>query len=242
MSQQPSPELVKISHLARLSGVPAPTIKHYMREGLLPPPARRTSRNMAWYDVGLVPRIKAIKQLQRSRFLPLKVIRRILDEQSTDPDDEATAAAIQRVLGELAPPVTMTRSQVIGAGSDAADLDWLEEQGIIAPTTVDGAPTYSGDDLTLLRLLGDARRRGLTAQMLPTTVLGIYMGFVRDLARAELKMFRDGVIPQADGALEPLAEAALQLSEQLIIQLRRRALLPALRELVAMEAEERDTP
>ena len=30
-----SPTLVKISELARLSDVPAPTIKHYMREGLL---------------------------------------------------------------------------------------------------------------------------------------------------------------------------------------------------------------
>ena len=72
-------ELVKMSELSRRSGVPAPTIKHYIREGLLPEPAVRTSPNMAYYDAGLVNRIKTIKELQRSRFLPLKVIKDILD-------------------------------------------------------------------------------------------------------------------------------------------------------------------
>ena len=46
-------ELVKMAHLARRSGVPAPTIKHYIREGLLPGPDVRTSRNMAYYDARL---------------------------------------------------------------------------------------------------------------------------------------------------------------------------------------------
>ena len=50
--------LVKISDLARMSGVPRPTIKQYMREGLLPGPAKRTSRNMAYYDARLAARIR----------------------------------------------------------------------------------------------------------------------------------------------------------------------------------------
>ncbi len=231
--------LVKISKLAELSGVPGPTIKHYMREGLLPPAASRTSRNMAWYDVGLVPRIQAIKELQRSQFLPLKVIRQILDEQAASPDDRATAAAIVRVLGEMAPPLSMTRDEVIAAGSDPDELRWLEEHGFLEPHAEGGAVQYQGDDLTLLRLLIEARQRGLTPEMLPTSVLGTYMTFVRGLAKAELTMFRDGVIPRAEGRLEPLAEAALQLSEKLIVQLRRRALLPALQELIVAEGAPR---
>ena len=39
-------ELLKMSGLVEASGVPAPTIKHYLREGLLPEPVK-TSRNMA---------------------------------------------------------------------------------------------------------------------------------------------------------------------------------------------------
>ena len=92
----PAPGLVKMAELARLSGVPAPTIKHYLREGLLATTPVRTSPNMAYYDVALVPRIKAIKELQRTRFLPLRVIRDLLDGALPSPDERKTTAAIRR--------------------------------------------------------------------------------------------------------------------------------------------------
>ncbi|HEX5988793.1 MAG TPA: MerR family transcriptional regulator [Solirubrobacterales bacterium] len=74
--------LLRMRELAEASGVPAPTIKHYLREGLLPEPIR-TSRNMAYYPAEFVDRIKLIKQLQEERFMPLRVIKDLLEE---DPD------------------------------------------------------------------------------------------------------------------------------------------------------------
>jgi DNA-binding transcriptional MerR regulator len=71
--------LLKMSQLAAASGVSAGTIKHYLREGLLPDPVR-TSRNMAYYPPDFVERIRLIKQLQEERFMPLRVIKRVLDE------------------------------------------------------------------------------------------------------------------------------------------------------------------
>jgi DNA-binding transcriptional MerR regulator len=71
--------LLKMRDLAAASGVSAGTIKHYLREGLLPEPVK-TSRNMAWYPPEFVDRIKLIKQLQEERFMPLKVIKGMLDE------------------------------------------------------------------------------------------------------------------------------------------------------------------
>ena len=41
-------ELLRISELAQSSGVPVATIRHYLREELLPEPVK-TSRNMAYY-------------------------------------------------------------------------------------------------------------------------------------------------------------------------------------------------
>ena len=79
-------DLIKMRELSRRSGVPAPTIKHYMRMELLPGPSMRTSKNMAWYDPALIPRIEAIKELQRSRFLPLDVIKQVL-EGADEPRD-----------------------------------------------------------------------------------------------------------------------------------------------------------
>jgi DNA-binding transcriptional MerR regulator len=55
-----------MSQLAEASGVSAGTIKHYLREGLLPEPVR-TSRNMAYYPPDFVERIRLIKQLQEDR-------------------------------------------------------------------------------------------------------------------------------------------------------------------------------
>src|SRR5437660_10048637 len=71
---------MKISELAEASGVSAGTIKHYLREGLLPEPVK-TSRNMAYYPSDFVERIRLIKQLQEERFMPLRVIKAMLDDE-----------------------------------------------------------------------------------------------------------------------------------------------------------------
>jgi DNA-binding transcriptional MerR regulator len=73
--------LLKMKELAEASGVSAGTIKHYLREGLLPEPVR-TSRNMAYYPPEFVERIKLIKQLQEERFMPLKLIRAVLERET----------------------------------------------------------------------------------------------------------------------------------------------------------------
>ena len=70
--------MLKMAELAEASGVSAGTIKHYLREGLLPEPVK-TSRNMAWYPPEFVERIQLIKELQERRFMPLKAIKGILD-------------------------------------------------------------------------------------------------------------------------------------------------------------------
>ena len=71
--------LLKMSELAEQSGVSAGTIKHYLREGLLPEPVR-TSRNMAYYPPEFVERIRLIKRLQEDRFMPLRLIKGVIDE------------------------------------------------------------------------------------------------------------------------------------------------------------------
>ena len=83
--------------LAEAAGVSAGTIKHYLREGLLPEPVK-TSRNMAWYPREFVERVKLIKQLQEERFLPLKVIKEVL-EHGGDARGPRAAAGADRARG-----------------------------------------------------------------------------------------------------------------------------------------------
>jgi DNA-binding transcriptional MerR regulator len=77
--------LLRMRELAEAAGVSAGTIKHYLREGLLPEPVK-TSRNMAWYPREFVERVRLIKQLQEERFMPLKVIRELLESGNGDPE------------------------------------------------------------------------------------------------------------------------------------------------------------
>ena len=73
---------------------PPGTIKHYLREGLLPEPVK-TSRNMAWYPREFVERVKLIKQLQEERFLPLKVIKEVLADGEAARAPERLRALIE---------------------------------------------------------------------------------------------------------------------------------------------------
>jgi DNA-binding transcriptional MerR regulator len=228
-----APELLKMSVFAVRSGVPIPTIKHYLRERLLPEPVR-TSKNMAYYDASLIGRVKAIKRLQTTLHLPLHVIRQVLDRVQTDamPQDVALEATIARVLGELAPREVMTRKQLAKAGVTDAEFTLFRSLGIITPDTTDGIERYGGDDVALLRLLGQARRAGLSAQMLPPEILQAYVEALQGLVRAELRMFRAGVLPTAGNDLAKLTEVATTLSERLVVLLRRKLLLPTLHSLI----------
>lgn len=221
-----------MSTLVRLSGVPAATIKHYLREGLLPHAGLKTGRNMAFYDPSLSERIKRIKRLQREQFLPLRVIKSVLEGQPSEQDDAEAAKAIERVLESMAPHETRTRPQLIASGLREEDLAFFESLGLVTPRSCDGVDTFSGDDLSLLRLLGTSRRSGITKQMLPPDIVGPYVHAVRELVRIELEMFRRGVLPRAGKDLAKITDAATRLSEQLVILIRRKMLLPTLRSLV----------
>ena len=84
--------LLKMSELAERSGVSTGTIKHYLREGLLGDGHEvvRTSRNMAWYSPSFVDRVRLIKRLQEERFMPLRAIKRVMDD-----GPEQTAALVE---------------------------------------------------------------------------------------------------------------------------------------------------
>lgn len=238
----PAPERrhppVKMSVLAQMSGVPAATIKHYVNVGLLPEPTR-TGRNMAYYDVSMVERVQRIKELQRTRFLPLEVIREVLDESGRESADETMAATITRVLSSDRDQDRRTRAELEHAGLPSAQLRFLEKAGLVRAKKEGGAEVFEGDDLALLRLLGAARKAGLDPEMLPVEILGEYVQAMSALVRAELALFRAGVLPRAGARLPELTEAATQLSEKLVVLLRRKMLLPTLEALVRESREPR---
>jgi DNA-binding transcriptional MerR regulator len=125
--------LLKMSELAERSGVSSGTIKHYLREGLLPEPVR-TSRNMAYYPEEFVDRIRLIKRLQEERFLPLRHIRDVLVLDDVERLSRSEAARRHDVPRNV--------------------LARLEELGVLSP---DG---YDADDERIVEAIARFRAGG----------------------------------------------------------------------------------
>ena len=228
--------LIRIGDLARRSNVPIATLKFYVREGLIVP-ARKSGQTMAWYEPTAVDRIRAIKELQERQFLPLDVIKQTLATSDAAPDDLAAARAITEVLARRTGRQARSRDEVLARGASPTELAWLAAAGLAVPGS-DGS--YRGDDLALLQTLGAARRAGIAAEMLPFAILNDYLAALRALVEVELRMFRDGVLRRARGAdAARLSAAATELSERLVVLLRRKLLLPTL-ERLSETSEEND--
>lgn len=228
--------LIRIGELARRSGVSVPTLKHYLREGLIVP-AKKTGRTMAWYEPALADRVKAIKELQRHEYLPLDVIKKSIEKHGTARDDAEAADAIAKVLASHAGGKERTKDEILARGeATPQELAMLASAGLAAPAP-DGM--YRGDDLAVLMTLGEARRAGITTDMLPFEILGEYLRAMHALVAVELQMFRAGVIPRARrGQLPHLTETATKLSERLVVLMRRKLLLPTLRRLIEEDSNE----
>jgi DNA-binding transcriptional MerR regulator len=93
---------MRIAELSQKTGVPVPTIKYYLREGLLPA-GELTSPNQARYDDRHVQRLRLVRVLLDIGRLPIATIRDLLTElDQPDPD-------VHRVLGRALPATVGTR-------------------------------------------------------------------------------------------------------------------------------------
>jgi len=149
--------LLKMGELAARSGVSAGTIKHYLREGLLPEPVR-TSRNMAYYPPDFVDRIRLIKRLQEDRFMPLRLIKSVLD---SDPERAHALVELEdRILERAA---DQREGQRISAAEvrrrydvPANVLERLVSIGVLSPNS----RGYDGDDVQIIEAISRFRAGG----------------------------------------------------------------------------------
>ena len=185
--------MLRMGELAEASGVSAATIKHYLREGLLPQPVK-TSRNMAWYSPDYVDRIKLIKRLQEERYLPLKVIKRILKSEPDQVEarlqmgDTLLARSQQMVSGR-----GITRKQAIAKlGLPDDVLDGFERIGALDPIESKNGKRYGQADAEFLSAIA-AFREGGYGEALGFTIYDalIYMRHLEALARDEVDVISE---------------------------------------------------
>ena len=187
--------LMKMRELAAASGVSPGTVKHYLREGLLPEPVR-TSRNMAYYPPEFVDRIRLIKQLQEERYMPLKLIKGMLDK---DPERA-------RRLVELEDRVLERALEDEGRRMSAADvrrtydmpkevLERLEELGVVSPSS----RGYSASDVRVVEAISRFRAGGYD-ERIGFTVYDtlLYKRAMDELVKEEVHVLLDRLAAEMD--------------------------------------------
>jgi DNA-binding transcriptional MerR regulator len=209
--------LLKIGELAEASGVPVPTIKHYLREGLLPAPVK-TSRNMAYYSPEFIDRIKLIKQLQEERFMPLKAIKSVLDD-----GPERARALLELEDRILDRALAGERSRTSAAevreryGVPREVLDRLEELEVLSPNS----RGYSPSDIKIIEAISRFRAGGYDEQIGFTVYDTLrYKSALEELVRQEV----DVVMNRLAGEVPPervvdMLEAGAQPLQDLIAAL-----------------------
>ncbi len=220
--------LLKMKDLAAASGVSAGTIKHYLREGLLPDPVK-TSRNMAYYPPDFVERIKLIKQLQEDRFMPLKVIKTVLDE------DPERARALVELEDRILERALAGESSRVSAAElrrryeiPQEALDRLAELDVLNPTT----RGYSPSDVEIVEAISRFRAGGYDERIGFTVYDTLrYKRALEELVKEEVQVLMDRLAGELDpdraadlihDGAEPLKDLIAALHQKLLVaELRR---------------------
>jgi DNA-binding transcriptional MerR regulator len=205
--------LLKMRELAEASGVSAGTIKHYLREGLLPEPVK-TSRNMAYYPPEFVDRIRLIKQLQEERFMPLKLIKGILDR---DPDRaralvEIEDRVLERVL-EAEGPARLSAAELRKRYDMPKDvLDRLGELGVLTPNS----RGYGANDVRIVEAIARFRAGGVDERIGFTVYDTLrYKTALDELVKEEVHVYMERLVDQMspDAAADIIAGGAEPLQD-----------------------------
>ena len=222
--------LLKMKELAEASGVSAGTIKHYLREGLLGDGADvvKTSRNMAYYPPEYVERIKLIKQLQEERFMPLKVIKSMLDD-----DPERARALVELEDRILDRALAGDQARVSAAELrrryevPAEVLERLGELEVVTPNS----RGYGPRDVEIVEAISRFRAGGWDERIGFTVYDTLrYKRALEELVKEEVQVLMDRLA----GELEPeratdLLSAGLDPLNDLIAALHQKALVAELR-------------
>lgn len=207
----------RMKELCEATGLQRQVIHFYIKEGLLPP-GHKSSKNMAWYGDVHLERLRLVQKLQHERFLPLRAIKAVLDEQHEQftPKQQAwlrevkhhasktlakNADRIEKVLVDS----LLTRTRV-----DEADLAELDRLGVVPVVEDAGQRWVAAEDVWAVETLGELRALGFTeAAGFSVDALAHYEEAVSRLFDAELDVIRDSLTRFT-------AEAAVHMIERVL--------------------------
>lgn len=225
---------LKMKDLEALTGVSREAIHFYLREGLLPEP-ERPKRNVAFYSDEHVVRIRAIKQLQTERGLPLHAIKPLLErfdyEAVRTQDDlgrfELTVQS--HVNGELPTQNQSLASVSAATGISAACLHDLGQRGVIQIHGAGASAELDFRDVSIVKLWARLQNLGFdTDKGYDAAYLQRFFDAMAPIAQAEVDTFlaEFGDVAADDAA--QIAAEGISITNEILTRLRTQAIMQAL--------------
>jgi DNA-binding transcriptional MerR regulator len=233
---------MKMRELEQRSGVGRETIRYYIRMGLLPEPAR-AKPNVADYSDEHVRRLGVIKRLQAERYLPLGFIKQVLDRPTS-----GEIAALPGLEGMLAASLgvatanggTSMADAAAQAGLTPTELDVLVRDRVVGVRDGALAPL----DLAIATAWGRVRAAGYSPEAgFFADDARLYVEALEPLTRREIERFYGRLT--GSGTVEDaarMAQAGIELINDLIALLRTRMLLGLVAETNANAASQAAPP
>ena len=229
---------LKMKDLEARTEVSREAIHFYLREGLLPEP-ERPKRNVAHYNEGHVARIKLIKRLQEERFLPLSVIRQMLERAEAAAGDVGGLAGFEFALASLLNGDAPEPDQALAVvaertGLPEADVCRLAEVGVIRLIDKDGASYLDFRDVAIVEHWGRVLEDGFGG--LPgydEGYLARYAEALQNLAEAEVGLFLENFGRELTEEAAAIANRGIETTNEIFARMRTQALLRNLADRVA---------
>lgn len=233
---------MKMKELEARTGLGRETIRYYIREGLLPEP-EKPRRNVAIYSEDHVGRIQLIRKLKDERFLPLGVIRDLLESPAQGKIDTPNLVGLEFLLaarlGANADEARPVKELIETTSVDSADIAVLADDGLITIRNEPEGPTLSGQDARIAMLWGEIKDAGFGRGIgYSAHEVKRYKDAAEYLADQEVEHFYDripGTRSTEDAAA--LAERGLALVEQMFSLLHTKAILKRVAQRNAEETE-----
>jgi len=233
---------MRMKELETRTGVSRETIRFYLRQGLLPEP-ERPKRNVAVYSETHVRYVLAIKRLQEERFLPLGVIKALMQAEGTD-ETVLNIAAFPHLDGllsdRLGREAASVDAEALGRelGQPLEKLYEMDSIGLIRLREgPDGRAILDARDAAIVRRWADLRDAGFTEERgFTLDKARIYVEFVDWLVGQEVRLFYDQLAGQVgeEEAAGLAAQGVTHLNDILAL-MRTRAVLDRVQALIALD-------
>ncbi len=214
--------LLRIGDLSKKANVTPRTIRYYVQEGLLPEPEKK-QKNLALYGEDCVEKIRAVKKAQTERFLPLVVIRQVLEQNNYD----------YSVLDLIDVPAFSNGGQKsVDDSSLPGDKEMLipeevicafRKKKMIGPAAKKGGKGYAADDRQLLSLLSVFHKNGMAWDKLLASLSQI-QDLVERVAELEFQALISGVMKNPTSGFHEILHLEDKIIQTFINKVRRQSL------------------